>query len=616
MINKTTTDSSSSSRQAAIIGLTIFFSLNSVLVFYSENFQELYLKQVGTSVAASLILFGLLWVVIGLDFKRIETRACYAVACLYFSLSFAGFKAFHNASGRLLSNLTNSPNLMLFVTLMFALTLLWRYGQQSTAATRHMIYVVLAPILTGTVTNVLLLHFAKDNTLAFRCAFVGYIILFLAGLAVYLRRNEVTSEGALTLLIVLNFIFGGVPLVKIAQSVMFTQGNEITSDSIVTSGISAPDSIVTSGISAPDSIVAANKTRENQPDIYWFILDGYGRGDVLKNLHGYDNSKFLNWLREKGFWIGSKSNSNYMRTQLSISATLRMDFIPPEDLSGDQKEQNETFRKAINHNKVFTFLHERGYETVAFPGGLSYVEASEADVFHSPGNNILNSVELQFYNLTIFAELELFITSLDVFESHRKRFFNVWRNIPHISTSKKPCFVLAHVISPHPPFVFDSQGNNLYPDHPYCLLDADDYRDCFNQTSDDYTKGYLEQITYLNTVLQDEIGCLLAQNPQPVIIIQSDHGSGAYTSFKEIEKTNLFDRFAVINAIFLPDGKSPNLNIPETTSLINTFPTVFNKIFNTDFPMQENRSFYNSQLDFLGEPVEVTEQLIVQDSSK
>ena len=34
------------------------------------------------------------------------------------------------------------------------------------------------------------------------------------------------------------------------------------------------------------------------PDIYYIILDGYGRADVLKNEYGYDNSDFLNALRD------------------------------------------------------------------------------------------------------------------------------------------------------------------------------------------------------------------------------------------------------------------------------------------------------------------------------
>ena len=46
------------------------------------------------------------------------------------------------------------------------------------------------------------------------------------------------------------------------------------------------------------------KTDHRSPDIYYIILDGYGRADVLKDEYGYDNSDFLGTLREAGFVIG------------------------------------------------------------------------------------------------------------------------------------------------------------------------------------------------------------------------------------------------------------------------------------------------------------------------
>lgn len=41
---------------------------------------------------------------------------------------------------------------------------------------------------------------------------------------------------------------------------------------------------------------------ENPPDIYWIILDAYGRADLFEQVYGYDNQGFLDFLRERGFW--------------------------------------------------------------------------------------------------------------------------------------------------------------------------------------------------------------------------------------------------------------------------------------------------------------------------
>jgi hypothetical protein len=53
---------------------------------------------------------------------------------------------------------------------------------------------------------------------------------------------------------------------------------------------------------AEKSASALSLRVENEPpDIYYIILDGYGRSDVLKNEYGYDNSDFLN--ASEGFGI-------------------------------------------------------------------------------------------------------------------------------------------------------------------------------------------------------------------------------------------------------------------------------------------------------------------------
>jgi hypothetical protein len=42
-------------------------------------------------------------------------------------------------------------------------------------------------------------------------------------------------------------------------------------------------------------------TAASKPDIYYIILDGYARSDVMRELFGFDNSAFLDRLEAKGF---------------------------------------------------------------------------------------------------------------------------------------------------------------------------------------------------------------------------------------------------------------------------------------------------------------------------
>ncbi|NLW85787.1 MAG: hypothetical protein GXY38_02835, partial [Planctomycetes bacterium] len=48
------------------------------------------------------------------------------------------------------------------------------------------------------------------------------------------------------------------------------------------------------------------------PDIYFIVLDGYGRSDVLKERFGFDNSAFLAELADRGFGVYQNARSNYV----------------------------------------------------------------------------------------------------------------------------------------------------------------------------------------------------------------------------------------------------------------------------------------------------------------
>lgn len=55
---------------------------------------------------------------------------------------------------------------------------------------------------------------------------------------------------------------------------------------------------------------ASNSTKSSiLPDIYFIILDEYAHPDTMKEYYDYDNSEFINSLKDKGFFIASQSKS-------------------------------------------------------------------------------------------------------------------------------------------------------------------------------------------------------------------------------------------------------------------------------------------------------------------
>src|SRR3989338_4931855 len=69
------------------------------------------------------------------------------------------------------------------------------------------------------------------------------------------------------------------------------------------------------------------------PDIYYIMLDGYASSWSLREVYKYDNTPFLNALRDRGFFVVSKSRSNYPNTTFSLPSMLNMDYV--ENLTSD-----------------------------------------------------------------------------------------------------------------------------------------------------------------------------------------------------------------------------------------------------------------------------------------
>ena len=66
---------------------------------------------------------------------------------------------------------------------------------------------------------------------------------------------------------------------------------------------------------------------DDLPDIYYIVLDGYGREDILDEYYKFDNSEVVDYLVSRSFIVPANAHSNYHRTVLSISSTLNMNYI-------------------------------------------------------------------------------------------------------------------------------------------------------------------------------------------------------------------------------------------------------------------------------------------------
>ncbi len=369
--------------------------------------------------------------------------------------------------------------------------------------------------------------------------------------------------------------------------------------------------------STTNSIPKSINTDQGTPDIYYIIMDGYGRTDMLMETYGLDNTDFVEFLENRGFHIADQSVCNYMQTVLSLSSTSNMEYLDTLGISSDSPDR-APLSELIKHSQVRVLLEDLGYTTVALASGFYPTEITDADVYLSPyANSPLNEFEGFLFSLT---PARFFIQAFDLagpwpgYSTHRARILYAFQQLREIPTMiAGPKFVFAHIFTPHPPFVFDREGRPVQPDYPYYPVDGEAFGD-----RREYFHGYPGQLLYINTLLEDTIDTLLSSSDlPPIIIIQADHGPGMLLSFGSLEDTCVRERFSILNAYYLPDCEDCALS--ETITPVNSFRLIFDTYFGTNFGLLEDRGYFSSwdkPYDFIDVTDQTSAPCIIPEWSK
>ena len=319
-------------------------------------------------------------------------------------------------------------------------------------------------------------------------------------------------------------------------------------------------------------------THQEMPDIYYIILDAYGRADKLQELYGYDNSEFLNSLKQQGFYIANCAQSNYAQTELSLASSLNFNYL---DALGDSFVQGNTDRSPlwplIKHSALRKYLEAQGYKTIAFATGYGWTEINDADIYLTPevGTWELNSFQYMLIQTTAgrilldAKNLSLPNTPDDLI---RRRTLFALEKLQVIPSIKGPKFIFAHLLVPHS-FVFGPNGESID-------IDAS------TMTPDIFKQGYVDQVIYINKQIENLVATIIANSStQPIIIIQGDHGpTGASRAV----------RVSNLNALYLPGHE--NMLYPTITP-VNTFRVVLDAYFGQNLPLLPDISRYSTYQD-------------------
>jgi len=313
------------------------------------------------------------------------------------------------------------------------------------------------------------------------------------------------------------------------------------------------------------------------PDIYYIILDAYGRADVLQEMFGYDNTAFLKSLESKGFYVAKCSQSNYGQTMLSLTSSLNLDYL--DSLTNSLTANTDTrapLRALGQYNNVRKFLASQGYNIVSFATNFPVSEWKDANYFLSPPPQGMNDFEI------MLAQTSLWRAPMDMVDEPPERVSAEWyrrrtlfaldqleTTVPDIPSPK---FIFAHLVIPHHPFVFGPNGEELNS------IEAGVPK------FEEYKVKYPDQVTYINKRILAIVDLILKNSPKlPIIIIQGDHGPAPFDVIAR--------RMKNLNVYYFPDNTE---GLYPTITPVNTFRLIFNKYFGQKYPMLEDRSLYSA----------------------
>lgn len=341
-------------------------------------------------------------------------------------------------------------------------------------------------------------------------------------------------------------------------------------------------------------------------DIYYLIFDRYGSAGALAERFEFDNRPFLDALGARGFYVATESVGNYMSSHHSVASSLNMIYLDylTEKL-GRQSGNVNPLSELVQDHAIQRLLKSAGYKYYHLGSTWEVSRLNRnADVnFSGKAPNEFLSVLMKTNAIPAIArkwDIQIQWFESKCFRSNAK--FNM---LKRIAERAEPTFTFAHMLLPHEPYVFDSDGRCMSKKE----ADARDWR-----------TNYLAQIHYTNDKILEVVDSLIrASDRAPVIVIQGDEGPypdrfverylrGEKFSWRaEATDSEWRQKMGILNALYLPDVKAKGLH-PRLTP-VNNFRIVFNAYFGTDFPLLPDRSFSFTDIDHAYDFFEITDRV-------
>lgn len=309
-----------------------------------------------------------------------------------------------------------------------------------------------------------------------------------------------------------------------------------------------------------DQATTVQGGNQQLPNIYYFIFDEYSRADIMQEYYGYDNAKFVQFLRDSGFVVSDSSrNENYF-TSVITANLMNLKYVAT---STDSDALLEDYR---TNGYMRQILQEKGYQFTgvgqSFYFGVPSVTSENTTAIPSTEAG-LTATDLiwQKTPLAPFIKQSFWLERGSILLDSRDYFQDpVNYTLPHNQ------FTMTYLEFPHVPFVFKADGS---------YVDMSDSQNWKNLNI------YLGQYIYTSKMMQQMVEGIIKNDPEAIIIIQSDHGARSVRKNGDIIPDK--DKIKIFNAVYF-QGKAIDI---EGLSGVNTLRLVFTNALDLDLPPLE-----------------------------
>jgi len=314
---------------------------------------------------------------------------------------------------------------------------------------------------------------------------------------------------------------------------------------------------------------------DKKPDVFVFILDEFAGEKQLKMDFNYDLTPFNNELEKRDFFVPDVSFSNYPHSFLSLASTMNMNYLDSVVEGVDPNSQDfQPFVRLGDSSTVLRMFDSYGYkvttlDTVGTPLGYTGDSIDEYLCTH------LGEIHTELRKNLVLTYLPIsYFNDQLLLHPNRERVECIFSYIENYeSDGKQPHFVHSHLMLPHGPYIYDSEGNDVSRD-PNLKVDKE---------------GYLDQLIFTERKILEIIDSIQKRSPESVIIVYSDHGYRQEINQANPTDEDLIRGFNNISAMYFP-GK--DIDVPEKLSAVNLYRIFFNTYFDTDYEILEDRQIW------------------------